>query len=52
MKITAKSIAPFVGIGGLIYMLFDDSARDPILVVAFFAMIGIGPLPGFGDKDR
>lgn len=41
---TWKKIVAASGLFGLLYMLFVPEARDPALIIAFFTMLGIGPL--------
>ena len=43
-QFTWKRIVAAVGLLGLIYMLLNVEARDPALIIAFFTMLGIGPL--------
>jgi hypothetical protein len=48
---TWKKIVAAAGLFGLLYMLFVPEARDPALIIAFFTMLGIGPLATADQRD-
>lgn len=50
--VTWKRLLAGVGLFGLLYMLFVPSSRDPMLIIVFFTLLGIGPLASADQRSN